>query len=248
MLNFIKEQIDLWRFKRTPIAQAIRAHTAEYFSLPSLAATKDENRERIVADFCQRIALIYSSPNPVLACREALADYTVLFARLQVHCLTESEKADAFYSDNPYISGQLWRHIRETSDHHEELAQWKWEDPDLTDDDLVALANTRAALCLYYLNGINIVRMEMRDRGSEKDWFRPFVEAMLVNEEHQLREKVGLPVLVPDEILGSLVYGGFVNYVLSSEQNPFFAWTRDFPDLYLAGEGPPPKLATNAQY
>jgi hypothetical protein len=101
MLNFIKERLELWKFRRTPIAQAIRAHTDEYFSLPSLSRTTDENRERIVADFCQKLGWIYSSPDPALACRERLAEYALLFAKLQVLALTEPEKATAFYSENP---------------------------------------------------------------------------------------------------------------------------------------------------
>lgn len=245
MLGFIKEQIDLWRFKRTPIAQAIRQHTQEYFSYPSLASFSEDNKQKLVGDFCQRVSLIYQSPNPVMACREAVAEYTLMFTQLHVHCLKEFEKADQHYSENPYVSGQLWRHIRDSADHHEEIARWKWEEPELSDDDLIATANTRCALYLYYLNGMNLVRRELGDRSEGKDWFLPFVEACLVNEEHHVREKLGLPTLVPGP-LGSLTYAGFLNYVLNGEQHPFFAWTRDFPDTYLAGEGPPPKLATAA--
>jgi len=244
VLNFIKERVELWKFQRTPLAQAIRQHTQTYFGMPSLASFTEENKTKLIGDFCQRAGMIYQSPNPVVACRETLAEYTLGFTKLQVHCLKEGEKADNFYNENPYISGQIWRHIRQSSDHHEELARWKWEDPDLTDEDLIGNANTRCALYLYYANGMNIVRRHLGDFSEEKDWFRPFVEACLVNEEHLLREKIGLPVLVPDKLLGSLIYGGFLNYVLNGEQNPFFAWTRDFPDHYLAGEGPPPRLAT----
>jgi hypothetical protein len=243
VLKFIKNKIEVWRFTRTPLAQAIRVHTQEYFSYPSLAGFSEEAKERLVGDFCQRISLIYQSPNPAMACREALTEYTLLFAQLQVHCLTEAEKAEQFYVENPYISGQLWRHIRDSSDHHDELGKWKFEDADITDNDLVANANTRCALYLYYLNGINIVRTDLDDRSEGKDWFRPFLEACLVNEEHHIRDKLGLPILVPGS-LGSLVYAGFMNYVLSGEQHPFFAWCRDFPNAYLAGEGPAPRLAT----
>jgi hypothetical protein len=244
MLNFIKERVALWKFQRTPLAQAIRHHTQTYFHGDTvLKSFKQENKEKLVADFCQRISLIYQTNDPALACREALAEYTLLFAQLQVHCLKEGEKAKHFFSENPYISGQLWRHIRASSDHHEELARYKWENPDLADEELVGIANTRCALYLYYANGMNIVRMDLGDRSEGKDWFRPFVEAMLVNEEHQLREKLGLPALVPGN-LGSLTYAVFLNYVINGEQHPFFSWCRDFPDNYLAGEGPTPKLAT----
>jgi hypothetical protein len=247
MLKFIKERVELWKFQRTPLAQAIQHHTQTYWSLPSLASVDPKTKEKLISEFCQRLGLIYASPNPVMACRETLAECTLLFTQLQIHCLTESEKADNFYSANPYISGQIWRHVRQSSDHHDDMARWKFEDPEMTDEELIATANTRCALLLYYANGVNIVRRELGDFSEEKDWFRPFVEACLVNEEHLLREKIGLPALVPDKMLGSLVYAGFLNYVLNGEQNPFFAWTRDFPDAYLAGEGPPPKLATAAE-
>jgi hypothetical protein len=247
MLNFIRDQVALRRFKRTPLAQAIRLHTQEYFhGHTALSSFEEENKEKLIGDFCQRVSLILQAPNPGLACREAIAEYTLLFAQLQVHCLKEFEKAEQFYSANPYISGELWRHIHESSEHHEELARYKWETPDLTDDDLIEIANTRCALLLYYANGMNIVRRNFGDKSEEKDWFRPFVEACLVNEEHRLREKMALPVLVPD-MLGSLVYASFLNYVINGEPNPFFAWARDFPDAYLAGEGPALKPSTGAE-
>jgi len=244
MLNFVKDQIAIWKFKRTPFAQAIQLHTQEYFHGESaLSSFNQKSKERLIGEFCQRAGLIMQSPNAVMACREALVEYTLLFAQLQVHCLKEPEKAQMFYRDNPYISGQLWRHIRDGSDHSDELAQYKWETPDLTDEELIGIANTRCALLLYYANGFNMVRIELGDKREEKDWFRPLVEACLVDEEHNLREHLGLPLLMPSD-LGSLVYGSFVNYVLNGEQHPFFAWARDFPDHYLAGEGPEPKLAT----
>lgn len=243
MLDFLKEQVALWKLRRMPLVQAIRLHTEEYLhGQTALASFEAENKERLVRDLLQRVGAILRSENPIMACREALAEFTILFAQLQVHCLTEEEKAEQFYRDNPYISGQLWRHIRESSDHHDELARFKSEAPDLTDQQLVALANTRSAVALYYFNALNLVRMELGDRSEEKDWFRPFVEACLVHEEHLLRQALGLPVLVPG-MLGSFLYAGFVNYVLNGEPHPFVAWRRDFPDQYLAGQGPPPKLA-----
>jgi hypothetical protein len=66
-----------------------------------------------------------------------------------------------------------------------------------------------------------------------------------VNEEHQLREAVGLPVLIPGS-MGSLHYAMFLEYVIGGEPDPFFAFARAFPDVYLAGEGPKPVLAASA--
>ena len=246
MLDYLKQRVAAWKWKRSPIGGALNIHTRHYFyGDTALASFKQENKEKLIMDFFGKVGAIGTGPNPIMACREALAEYTLLFAQLQVLCLKESEKAAQFYSDNPYVSGQLWRHVREAADHSDELARIKWETPDLTDEDLIDVANTRCALLLYYANGLNMVRMELGDMSEEKDWFRPFVEACLVNEEHLMREQLDLPTIIPGP-LGSLVYATFLNYVVDGEQHPFFAWTRNFPDTYLAGEGPPPKLASTA--
>ena len=243
MLDYIKQRRASWKWKRSPLGGALHLHTQKYFfGQTALADFNQESKERLIMEFYRRIAEIASAPNPLMACREALAEYVLVFAQLQVLCLTESEKAAHFFRDNPYISGQLWRHIREASDHSDELARFKWETPDLSDDELVGSANVRCALFLYYANGLNMVRMDMGDSTEVKDWFRPFVEACLVNEEHLMREKLSLPPLIPG-FLGSLQYAVFLDIVIGGEPQPFFAWTRDFPDAYLAGEGPAPRLA-----
>lgn len=232
MLSFLRDQVALWKLKRTPLAKAIRAHTQDYFHDRSvLTGFSEQAKERLVADFCKQVSLVLGSANPIQACREALANYTLLFTQLQVHCLKPAEKEVQFYRGNPYISAELWPHIRQTSDNHDELARYKWETPDLTDDDLIHMANTRCALFLYYANGLNMVRIELGDSSLEKDWFRPFVEACLVNEEHQLREKIGLPALLPDPV-DALIYASFLNFVLNGHQHPFFEWARAFPEAY----------------
>jgi hypothetical protein len=81
----------------------------------------------------------------------------------------------------------------------------------------------------------------MGDRDREKDWFRPFVEAQLVRSEDITRQKLGLPRLVPGP-LHALPYSTFLNMVVEGETNPFVSWTKAFPGLYLAGEGPLPAM------
>lgn len=239
MLNFFKEQLAIHRFKRSTLGQALRHHTQQYFySETALSSFAEANKQKLIQDFMAKLAAIVSSPNQFLALREAIVEYTIPFAQLQVLCLTEAEKADTFYAANPYISGALYYDIREASDHNEELAKFKWETEGVDDTDLIAFANGRCALLLYYMNGFNMVRMESGDK-AEKDWFRPFVEAMLVWEENTSREALNLPSL-HSGIVDGLTYSAMMNYVADGAQNPFFEFRKNFPDRYLAGEGPLP--------
>ena len=243
MINFLKEQAAIWKWQSSTLGRALKTHTNDYFyGKSALVCFKQKNKDPLIRDFYQKVEAILSSPNPTMACRAQLAEYTSAFADLQVICLQEFEKTEMFYSENPYISAKLWSHIREMSDHNDELARYKWETPELTDQDLIGVANTRCALLLYYVNGLNMVRQELGDKSEGKDWFLPFVEACLVNAEFQARQNLRWPDLVPG-LTGGLTYFAFFNYVVNGEPNPFFSFIREWPDYYLAGEGPAPNLS-----
>jgi hypothetical protein len=239
MFGFFKQQFAIWRFQRSTLGQALRQHTYHYFhEVPSLSYFSQENKEKFAKDFTNKLAAIVASPNSFLALRETLTEHVISFAQLAVLTLTEDELAQADWRDSPFISGQLHHHIDAAAEHHEELARYKWESEGVMAQDLIAFANTRGALLLYYINGLNMVRLESGDN-AERDWFKPFVEAMLVWEEHTTRQNIGLPSLFDDPV-GGLCYSTYMNYVVDGALNPFFEFTKNFPDRYLAGEGPSP--------
>lgn len=233
------------KFKRSALGQALAEHTKNYFYSGKVLSWMDQPaKDRIIQDFYGKLVTIGQSQQPIMDLRNALVEYTLTFAQLSVLSLTEEEKAEQFYAASPYISGELHRHIEKAAPHNEELARLIWQKGELSGGELVSYANSRSALMAYYVNGLNMARIDMGDRDSAKDWFRPFVEAMLVWEEDGMREKLGIPRLVPGP-LHALPYSTFLNSVVNGEANPFFTWTRTFPDLYLAGEGP--LLDRNAQ-
>ena len=49
-----------------------------------------------------------------------------------------------------------------------------------------------------------------------------------------IRSKLGLPDLLPDSLDG-FRYSTFLNLVTNGEYNPFSAWCRENPRLYLDG-------------
>ncbi|ASS60403.1 hypothetical protein CHR56_38405 (plasmid) [Rhizobium leguminosarum bv. viciae] len=74
-------------------------------------------------------------------------------ARFQVLCLTEEEKAAAFYRENPFISGELHRQVRAVAAKNDDLGRLLWDDPKISDDDLVGFANGECDKALYFANG-----------------------------------------------------------------------------------------------
>jgi hypothetical protein len=67
-------------------------------------------------------------------------------------------------------------------------------------------------------------RFDFKDK---KDWFRPFVRSMLIWHEHLIREKLGLPDLMPDFIL-PLQHSTFFNIVHNGHQHPLYEFERHY--------------------
>jgi hypothetical protein len=243
MLGFIARALG-GKPKTSVLEKALKDHVQEYFySGHALSWIRPENKERLVGELFTQFSAIEASPDPRMTLRERLAEYVLLFAQLQMLCLTEDEKAEHIFKDSPYISGKIHHHIVQAAEHVEEAAQFVWgQDSKATAEELMNFANTRTAVMLFYANGLNLVRISAGDTDAAKDWFKPFVEAMVVWQEHVLRMELGLPALLSDPLEG-FIYGTFLDYVLDGDANPFFSWTRAHPDLYLAGKGPLPELS-----
>ena len=113
--------------------------------------------------------------------------------------------------------------------HVDELREFKWKYPEITNSDLVSFCNSRCVLHLYFLNGFNYVRSEFNDFDKAKDWLQPFLKSMLIWDEDQIRDKLGLESLLPDRIDG-LKHSTFMNMVVNGYKNPYFEWEKSWGD------------------
>jgi hypothetical protein len=156
MFQALKEWYALLKFKRTPIAQALRAHTHYYFDDTILQSLAPEDKLQRITELTHRLGKILTSPDPFLAYRSELAEAAYAYADLQVLCLLPHEKNDV--KDSPYISGELHNHIRACKAHNDDVARIMWELPKLTDEELITVLNMATVVRLYHLNGLNIVR------------------------------------------------------------------------------------------
>jgi hypothetical protein len=218
-------------WSNSPVGQALAAHTRECFFTGEtrLSSFKEDAKKEIINDFYTKIFALPNATNPFLAVRELIANYVLAFASIQVLTLKPEEKTDAFYAGCPYISGELYKHIQAAADHHAELKQLKWTHDSLSDEELMSFCNTRGAVLLYYVNGLNIVRRADKDFDANKDWFRPFIKSMLIWQEDTYRRNLGLPPLLPDPT-AALEYSAFLNAVTNGAPNPYYDWATTFPE------------------
>ena len=210
-------------FHTSEIGLALGEHTDKYFDYPRLKRFNDEAKQKIVTDFYTVVSELGKAENPFLTFRQYVAVYSAQLAELAVLALTEEEKAVMPYANNPYISGSLFRVIHKAADHVEELKLLVWKEPDISVDELKDYCNTRSLVAAYYVNGLNLVRMEFDDVDHEKDWFKAFQHAMLVWCEDKFREKLGMPSLLPDD-LGGFKYSLFHKFVSEGYKNPYYEW------------------------
>lgn len=215
------------------LEEALQEHTARYFdSGQALARFPPDARSGIIDDLRKRISGIHGSLDGKAQLRRLIAEYVLLYAGLCVMSLTEDEKEVMEYGRNPYITGHLHHHVRQAARLNDEMRLPI--NTGLGDEALVAFANSRAAVMLYYANALNMVRVRRGDIGPTIDWYQPFVEAMLVWEEDNARERLGLPRVVPGKLHG-LPYYGYLEMVLAGEIDPVGCWKAKFPQLHLAG-------------
>lgn len=243
LFHAIKERWALRRWQKSQLGKALQQHGYDFFWSEDapFGYLGEQAKLKNCAELHAAAMSILASENPMLAGRERLGDYVHTFADLMVSGMRPDGKSGhELYSDSPYISGELRQHIEKIADHVDELGRLRFEDPDITCDELADFCTTRASLLLFYCNGLNMVSIYVEDRANRHgEWYRAYMQSAMVWAEDTIRSKLGLPSLIPGAD-GGLVYSAFMNHVLNGEPDPFYAWCRDFPDYYLWRHGPKP--------
>ena len=99
MLGFLARALGR-RPKPSVLEDALREHVRQFFySGQALSWMKPENKEHLVGELFTQLAAIETSPDPRMALRQRLTEYVIMFAQLQLLCLTEEEKAGQFFAD-----------------------------------------------------------------------------------------------------------------------------------------------------
>lgn len=243
MFQALRERRALKQWQKSELGQALRHHGHDFFWKDDapFGYLDEEEKQKACVELHTKAINILSSPQPILAVREQLADHVLTFAQLMVAGMKEEDLEDRNYAGTPYISGKLRPHIRKIADHIDELGRQRFSDPDITDEEMADFCTARASFLLFYCNGLNMVSISVEDRANKRsEWFRAYVQAAMVAAEDGLRREIGLESLLPGSVDG-LIYSSFTDYVINGEPDPFYSWTKVWPDYFLYGKGPQPK-------
>ena len=218
------------KLRATPLGKDLEDLTVRIFHTESkLRFWDEESKAQHIGAFYEKVFSLLNQDNAHVKFREELASAVIAYAQLQVLCLKPEEKADLFYADAKYVSGELFRHIRACCAHNEDMGKLLWEVPDMSDEDLVAVANTRSLVWMYQAYGWNLVRSAFHERVVPgKDWFNPFVLSMMIFAEDRYRADVGLPSLFAADDFGAIEHSTFMNLVVNCAEHPLYEWEKNY--------------------
>ena len=83
------------------------------------------------------------------------------------------------YAEVPWISGQLHHNLPALSEYSEELKKARFEN-NIVDDDLHDYCYAQGRKLLFYINGLNYLRIFLGDVFDKNDWFRPLLVADII--------------------------------------------------------------------
>lgn len=159
------------------VGKSLQEYSDFYLSKNTILGSHSEDFQRKLKEqMYGSVAEVFAADNPFIKCREKLAEYVASFADWAVLCLKPDEKAQLAKDDvrlSPFISGELYHHIRQCAQNNGELAQLIARDENCPDDALIDWANARSCAYQYLMNCMNVVRADVSDY--DPAWFRPFV-------------------------------------------------------------------------
>ena len=214
--NKIKEKVRLFRI-------IIRNHTNEYLYNGDgrLLSNNTEEFKQYLSDNLEcMIQEINDADSPILELRKQLSSLVLSFANYSVLAITEEEKKVMEYAEVPWISGQLHYNLPALIELSEELKKARWEG-NIADDDLHDFCYWQRIKLLFYVNGLNYLRIFFNDTAGGKDWFRPLLVANMIWWENYYRTCSNMDNIGLDEVLG-VTYSQLGKFVYSGVESPFY--------------------------
>jgi hypothetical protein len=193
-----------------------------------------ETKGVITSQMINEVTKIITSPDPIAANRHEVCNMVIDMARWQVLVLppaSEQPNDPTKLRGRPGITGELYSHLEQIAKVDKDVKELACKVGCEGLDELKDTILLRYWRAVLNANVINRVRIQLGDCHSisEKDWFRPFVEAMCAVEEARYRKQLGLPdVLTQSDSYGDIAplkYSTFMNFVLDPAcKFPNLAW------------------------
>lgn len=192
-------------------------------------------KEHLAERAIREVGEVLSCADPVLANREKLAIYVLEMAKYGVLILPPPAEPDVSgLRGKPGITGELRSHLLAVADRDHDIKELAWSQGATTYESVFAACNFMHAVAWFMTDVFHHVRIALGDHhpSDDKDWYRPYVEAMFAWQEYLYREAIGLPdVLASRDSYGTMAalkYSTFMNIVMSGAKYPNFEWEEHY--------------------
>ena len=217
-------------YLRTTMGRAITIHINQslYSKNGYLRNLPKETKKHIAANMHQIVHQIEHSEDPFLTMRAYLSEAVYVFASYTVIILNQDELEQIFadWEPCPYISCELQSHIQILAPHITELKKMLWEfNNNLTNEELLEGCRILGFIHLFYMNGINLIRIYKKDYKEQQDWFKPFVQSTLIAMEDRYRKIIGIPSLFTHS-LDLLRHLCFSSIVENGSKDPYLEFQK----------------------
>lgn len=221
IFDSIKEKIMSYLWARSELGRNLNSYNENFFFSEAniLNSFSEKKKYELMGKLYKEVIGITSSENSLLDLRNKLVEYVLEYAQIQVICLTLKDKEESIHSE--YVSGQLYPFIQKLAGSIESLEEYILKETP-TDEELMQACNVKCTLLIYYINGLNVLRIDMDDHKKE-DWLRPFILSMMIVYEDNFRKSINLPSLLKQN-LDNLNHSTFMNVVRSGADNPYEVW------------------------
>jgi hypothetical protein len=171
---------------------------------------------------------ICSAADPKAVCREKLVHSMLGFAPLQVLMIPPPPSADdSGLRKLPGITGELQTRLDQII--RSGVFPQTEDKVDLqvsADDSGWSVLQAAYWKAYWFLETFNAVRIELGDTIPSADWYRPFMHAVCVNQEHLYRQELNLPPAFEAEVAQTIVtaFSIYTDVVVSGARDPDREW------------------------
>ena len=167
---------------------------------------------------------VFTAGDRKTACRDKLVAEMLQFAPLRLLTIPRPPAKDASgLRGLPGVSGELGEHVGAIVGHDAELRRHLGTPVSSVDDDALWASFWQS---YWFLESFNAARIILGDVVAEGDWYRAFMHAVCVTQEHRYRCLLGLPPMFAEEHAQSIVsaYSIYTDVVVSGASDPDGEW------------------------
>lgn len=239
--KFQEQRIRKFITSHPVIIDAAGAIERQMKEMNNIIKVSDETKSNIKEGLMMEAFRLIGSDSPIMNNRQLLVPAVINMAAFQVLILpssTENEPEVTGLRGRPGISGELKASILDIARKDSYISSLFANHQDLTRDIVYDS-------CLGYYWGVSIrtnffqsLRITFDDYfdNPDRDWFRPFVEAMCAYKEAHYRELLSMPDILDEQSglapCAALKYSTFADIILSGERDPRSAFDQRYRRIY----------------